>query len=124
MMKYEYLCTYIDDLLFAVDDPELFLKQLQDRFTLKGSTPTQHHLGCDFDRDEDGTLYMDPSGYIERMEESYITNFGSKPSSKGCSSPLEKGDHPELDTSAFLEEDDIEIYQSLIGSIQWAVTLG
>lgn len=23
---YEYLCTYIDDLLFAVDDPELFLK--------------------------------------------------------------------------------------------------
>ena len=67
---------------------------------------------------------MDPSGYIDRMEESYVTSFGSKPASKGCSSPLEKGDHPKLDTSAFLEEDDIEIYQSLIGSIQWAVTLG
>ena len=111
-IHYEYLCTYIDDLLFAVDDPELFLKQLQDRFILKGSTPTQQHLGCVFDRDEDGTLYMDPSGYIDRMEESYITSFGSKPASKGCSSPLEKGDHPKLDTSAFLEEDDIEIYQS------------
>ena len=58
------------------------------------------------------------------MEESYVTSFGSKPASKGCSSPLEKGDHPKLDVSAFLEEDDIEIYQSFIGSIQWAVTLG
>ena len=29
-----------------------------------------------------------------------------------------------MDTSAFLEEEDILIYQSLIGSIQWAVTLG
>ena len=73
-------------LLFAVDDPELFLKQLQDRFILKDLTSTQHYLGCDFDRDEDGTLYMDPSGYVDRMEELHITHFGSKPASKNCSS--------------------------------------
>ena len=29
-----------------------------------------------------------------------------------------------MDTSSFLEEEDILVYQSLIGSIQWAVTLG
>ena len=45
---YEYLCTYIDDLLFAVDDPEMFLTKLQERFKLKGSAPTQHNLGYDF----------------------------------------------------------------------------
>jgi hypothetical protein len=38
--------------------------------------------------------------------------------------PLEKGDHPEIDTSAFLEEEDIKKYQSLIGALQWTVTLG
>ena len=35
--------------------------------------------------------------------------------------PLEKGDHPELDISAFLSLKDTQIYQSLIGSVQWAV---
>ena len=33
-------------------------------------------------------------------------------------SPLINGDHPELDTSIFLTEKDIKIYQSMIGSMQ------
>ena len=40
------------------------------------------------------------------------------------SSPLIKGDHPELDSSPLLDLDGIQIYQSLIGSLQWAVQLG
>ena len=123
---YEYLCTYIDDLMFAVDDPVLFIEQLQKRFKLKGSAPTQHHLGCDFLRNKDKTLCMDPSGYISRMEESYVSNFGIKPEKDigPVHSPLEKGDHPELNVSAFLNDEETRIYQSLVGSIQWAVTLG
>ena len=39
-------------------------------------------------------------------------------------SPLERGDHPELDTSDELNEDDTKKYQSLIGALQWVVTLG
>ena len=48
--------------------------------------------------------------------------FGSKP--KEYISPLEKGDHPELDTSEELDNDGIQKYQSMIGSIQWAISLG
>ena len=66
---------------------------------------------------------MDPSEYIDKMEETYERLFGEPPNDK-VSSPLTKGDHPELDTSVFLEENDIEIYQSLIGSMQWAVSIG
>ena len=40
------------------------------------------------------------------------------------SSPIDKDDHPELDDSSLLEEPDIKIYQSLIGSLQSAITLG
>ena len=58
------------------------------------------------------------------MEESYFTHFKEKPRKPKGNSPLERNDHPEMDTSAFLEEEDILVYQSLIGSIQWAVTLG
>ena len=56
------------------------------------------------------------------MLQSYEDMFGAKP--KQYSSPLEKNDHPELDNSIELGEEDIAKYQSLIGSLSWAVTLG
>ena len=37
---------------------------------------------------------------------------------------MEKEAHPELDTSELLKEDGIKRYQSLIGALQWCVTLG
>ena len=49
--------------------------------------------------------------------------FGQKPKLT-VTSPLEKGDHPELDTSDELDIEDIKKYQSLIGAMQWAVSLG
>jgi hypothetical protein len=47
--------------------------------------------------------------------------FGEKP--KECSSPLVSGDHPEIDMTDELPEEEIRKYQSLIGALQWAVTL-
>ena len=43
--------------------------------------------------------------------------FGEKPNTN-MSSPLEKGDHPDLDDTALLNIDGIQRYQSLIGSLQ------
>ena len=57
------------------------------------------------------------------MVEEYVRLFGEKPTSK-VRSPLEKNDHPELDTSELLDEDGIQKYQSLIGMLQWAISLG
>jgi hypothetical protein len=37
---------------------------------------------------------------------------------------LRKKDHPELDTSELLDETGVQQYQSLIGSLQWAISLG
>jgi hypothetical protein len=37
---------------------------------------------------------------------------------------LEKGDHLEMDTFELLDQEGIAQYQSLIGSLQWAVSLG
>ena len=39
-------------------------------------------------------------------------------------SPLQKYDHPELDTTPFLDKDGKEIYQSLIGCGQWNISMG
>ena len=43
---------------------------------------------------------------------------------KKLSSPIVEKDHPELDLTEELDEDGIKQYQSLIGALQWLVTLG
>jgi hypothetical protein len=123
--KYEYVGVYVDDLAIAMDDPKVFLDILESKFSfkLKGSGEINFHLGCDFFRDEDGTLCMKPEKYVSKMIQGYEQMFGSMPKRK-VYSPLEKGDHPELDTSELCDMTDVEKYQSLIGSLQWAVSLG
>ena len=37
---------------------------------------------------------------------------------------LDPKDHPELDKSVFLDQIGIQLYQKLLGMLQWAVTLG
>jgi hypothetical protein len=48
--------------------------------------------------------------------------FGCK--QREYTSPLEKGNHPELDTSEELDTEGINKYQTMIGSLQWAISLG
>ena len=122
---YEYIAVYVDDLLIASKDPKSIVKNLEDthKFKLKGTGAIRYHLGCDFFRDKEGVLCFAPKKYIEKMISSFETMFGHKPSNK-IHSPLEKGDHPELDTSEFLDQDGIQKYQSLLGALQWAVSLG
>ena len=122
---YEYIAVYVDDLLIASKDPKSIAKSLEDvyKFKLKGTGPISYHLGCDFFRDKEGVLCFAPRKYIEKMINIFETTFGHKPSNK-VHSPLEKGDHPELDTSEFLDQDGIQKYQSLLGALQWAVSLG
>mgnify|MGYP000107799768 CR=1 FL=1 len=121
---YEYIAVYVDDLLIASRVPEVIIKTLMEehKFKLKGTGPISFHLGCDFGRDEDGTLYYAPKKYIEKILENYRRLFGSYP--KPYQSPLENNDHPELDTSELLNEDDQKIYQSLIGALQWVIQIG
>ena len=38
-------------------------------------------------------------------------------------SQLQKGDHPEMDTTPFLDEEGKEIHQSLIGCGQWNISI-
>jgi len=121
---YEYIAVYVDDLMFASKDPETIVKTLMEKyqFKLKGTGPTEFHLGCDFFRDEEGVLCYAPKKYIEKILENYRRIYGTWP--KPATSPLITGDHPELDTSELLDEDNQKIYQSLIGALQWVIQIG
>jgi hypothetical protein len=73
-------------------------------------------------RDPDGTLAWGAQSYADKMLINYETMFRSKP--KEYSTPLAKKDHTELDNSELLDDHGIKQYQSLIGALQWLVTLG
>ena len=122
---YEYVAVYVDDLCIAMLDPAKFVTLLKTKykFKIKGDGPISYHLGCNFGRDKDNTLYAEPRQYIEKMLESYERLFGEAPQAH-YRSPLEPNDHPELDESPILNEDGRAKYLSLIGQLQWLVTLG
>ncbi len=118
---YDYVAVYVDDLAFAMKDPGSLAETLQKKhkFKLKGTGELTFHLGADFRRDDDGTLVMTPTKYItERLVSWYEKIFGCKPS-QTVMSPLEQGDHPELDDTELLDAEGIQHYQSLIGSLPW-----
>ena len=56
------------------------------------------------------------------MVQSYEQMFKELP--KEAVTPLEKGDHPELDNSEFCDAEGIGHYQTMIGQFQWMITLG
>ena len=122
---YEYIAVYVDDLAIAMLRPKEFTQLLIDKykFKLKGTGPISFHLGCDFVRDDEGILCLKPRKYIDRMVATYEQMFGEKPSMK-VTSPLEKNDHPELDDSELCDAEEVRQYQSVVGSLQWAISLG
>ena len=121
---YEYIAVYTDDLTIASKDPEAITSTLTEKykFKLKGTGKLNFLLGCNYYR-EGKILCASPKKYIEKMEDTYFRWFGTKPSQK-VTSPLEANDNPELDTSEKLETAEIKIYQSMIGSAQWLISLG
>ena len=63
-----------------------------------------YDLGADYFEDPDGTFV-----------------FNDDPP-KGYKTPLDKNDHPELDTSEVLEGDMAAKYLTMVGQLQWLVT--
>ena len=122
---YEYIAVYVDDLCIAAQDPKEIINILKSKYNLKvkGDGPLTFHLGADYFQDPDGTMVSQPKKHIEKLKETYVRLFDTEPS-KGLKTPLEKNDHPELDTSEILEGQEVNHYLTMVGQLQWLITLG
>ena len=122
---YEYLATYVDDLCIAAQNPGMIIQTLKEDYKLKvkGDGPLSHHLGAHYTRDKDKTLVCQPKKYIDRLVDSYHSMFKHDPP-KNMRTPLDKNDHSELDDSELLTGESIQHYLTMIGQLQWLVTLG
>jgi hypothetical protein len=121
--QYEYITVYVDELAITMKKPKEFADVLENKhkLKLKGTRPIAFNLGMDFTRDDDAMLCISPTKYIEKLIKNYEKSFRIKP--KEFASLLEKGDHPELDTSELCTTEQVAQYQSMIGSLQWIVTI-
>ena len=106
---YEYLATYVDDLCIVAQDPAKIIQTLKE--------------GADYTRDKDKTLVCQPKKYIDRLIDCYHSMFKQDPP-KNMRKPLDKNDHPELDDTELLTGEFIQHYLTMIGQLQWLVTLG
>jgi hypothetical protein len=105
-------------------DPKSFTDTLQKKynFKLKGTGHIDFHLGQSFSWNDNEEIEICAKRYVDKMIDTYIQLYGEKP--RKASFPLEQNDHPEMDDSTFLRQDETQQFQSLIGAMQWAVTIG
>ena len=73
-----------------------------------------YHLGADYFEDPDGTFVSQPRKYNDKLADTYKRLFNEDPP-KGYKTPLDKNDHPELDTSEILEGDMAAKYLTIMG---------
>ena len=58
---------------------------------------------------------------IEKVIANYSKLFKDEKLQTKIKSPLEPGNHPELDDFELLDANGVQKYQSIIGSLQWAM---
>ena len=78
---YEYVCVYVDDLLFTGKEPSIFFDNLikKHNYKLKGVGPPEYHLGGNFERDKDDTLIYSAKTYVTSLLANFERIIGSLP---------------------------------------------
>ena len=144
---YEYIATYVDDVLVFSKDPMAIIEEIKQDYDLKGIGQPEYYLGGNFHsvREPNGTLEVDNDDpehhlsvkwlkedvrmvvsaktYIEnaidRLERMLgVTSFAT------FNTPMAESLHPELDDSPLLNTEDHSKFRSLVGCANWLVTLG
>ena len=125
---YEYLVTYVDDILVWSKDPMKVMKDLQEVYTMKGVGAPEYYLGGNVEfmdehwTKEDIGLALSASTYIGNIIPKFEELMGI--TFKTVKTPMDDAYHPELDDSPILGAVDAAKYRSILGSCNWIIILG
>ena len=122
---YEYIAVYVVALCIAAESPSAIIQLFKSKYHLKvkGDGKLTYHLGADYFEDPDGTFVSQPMKSIDKLADTNKRLFKEDPP-KGYKTPLEKNDHPELDTCEIIDGDMAAKYLIMVGQLQWLVSLG
>ena len=122
---YDYIVCWVDDAIIISDTPDHILTKLKKVFSLQNIGEPKYYLGADmgFQDSPEKVFVMGSSTYLKCILEQFERLMGYVPP-KNVTSPLDPLDHPELYESPIVLIEKRRIYWSLIGMLQWSVTLG
>ena len=133
---YEYVISYVDDLIFQGNDPKGFMTALGQHFTLKPGSIKEPdtYLGVDIkkykihtsDEPDKVRWAFESTSYVKKaiadlekeLEDADLKLMSNVPT------PLASGYRPELDMSPELGSRQLNYYQGLIGVLRWVCEIG
>ena len=132
---YEYVATYVDDVLVYSRDPMKVIHELQCDYILKGIGVPRYYLGGDILELEQPWQQGEVPIHTALSAETYIANATAKyeqafstPSQpftfRAYRAPMDHTYHSEEDDTELLTPRQSSVYRGLIGSANWVVTLG
>jgi Reverse transcriptase (RNA-dependent DNA polymerase) len=100
---WEYITTYVDDIISFSKDPMTVIKSLEASYILKGTGEPEYHLGGDT------AITPEAKSYILRAVEKCEKIFDQE---AFCTyhTPMEEQYHPELDESDFFTPKECSLY--------------
>jgi hypothetical protein len=125
---YEYLATYVDDILSFSRDPMKVIEELKKDYILKGIGEPMFYLGGDIEqlgqawKQEGIECALSASTYIKNSVKKVEIMVGK--TLRQHKSPMEEAYHPELDDSPLLPALKASQYRTLIGMANWMIVLG
>jgi hypothetical protein len=127
---YEYIATYVDDLLAFSKDPMKLIEIIKTDYVLKGVGVPEYYLGGNVDEVTDKDLLekgirtiLSAKTYIRNALGKLENLFDGGPFKK-CATPMMESYHPECDDSPLLDDVNHTKYRAMIGSANWVITLG
>jgi hypothetical protein len=107
---YEYLSTYVDDILIWSKDTMAFIKSLEKTYMLKIVGIPEYYLGGNVQflgeawKNQELGLTLSAKTYIQNVFPKVEGPFGKE--FKPIKTPMSEGYHPEVDDSYLCTEDD------------------
>jgi hypothetical protein len=131
---YEYLFVYDDDILVISESPEAIITTLSQSYHLKDGSVSwpKNNLGVEIKEFQDpkcpamSMWSMSAEKYLKeaiKNVEHDLEGLNYKLPT-WVKTPLSHNYQPELDVSAFLDDDYTRWYQQLIGILCWSIELG
>lgn len=131
---YEYMACYVDVIMVYCKKLDEVIKEIEKIYSLKGVGEPEYYLGGN-------VITLNPNEWAkakvetELSAETYIKNIIPKlvklvrkeeghTNFKGYPTPMSSTYHPQVDQTDLLSKDEISVYRSIIGSLNWAIMLG
>jgi len=131
---YDYIFVYVDDLLVISAYATQIMETIGKSYRFKDGSvgPPKTYLGAEIKEfrqpyDPTSSMWsMSADKYVQdalQQIEKSVNRFGKRLPTK-VTTPLSHKYRPQLDTTAFLDDTFTQLYQQIIGSLQWCVELG